>query len=121
MDFDFDKWAQLAKDDPAEFERQREAALRATIAQAPSEHRQRLEGLQFRLNMERQRSSSPLSSCVRLNSLMWAGFYRLRKELNAAARGLSQPAGETRPSAEVIPFRAARSRRGSGEKGGDEK
>ena len=120
MDFDFDKWAQLAKDDPAEFERQREATLRATIAQAPSEHRQRLEGLQFRLNLERQRAGSPLGSCVRLNSLMWAGFYRLRKELNAAARGLSQP-GEARPSAEVIPFQAARERRSGGEKDGKAK
>ena len=120
MDFDFDKWAQLAKDDPAEFERQREATLRATIARAPSEHRQRLEGLQFRLNMERQRSTSPLASCVRLNSLMWAGFYRLRKELNAAARGLSQSA-EARPSAEVISFQEARGRRSAGEKSSDEK
>ena len=109
MDFDFDKWAQLARDDPAEFERQREAALRAIIAAAPSEHRQRLQGLQFRLNIERQRAGSPLGACVRLNSVMWAGFHRLRKELNAAARGLSAP--EPRASAEVISFSQARSRR----------
>jgi hypothetical protein len=110
MDFDFDKWAQLARDDPAQFERQRDAVLRATIAAAPSAHRQRLEGLQFRLNVERQRSGTPLGACVRLNSLMWAGFHRLREELNAAARGLSA-AEPARPSAEVIPFDMARSRR----------
>lgn len=110
MDFDFDKWAQLSRDDPAEFERQREAALGAIIAAAPSAHRQRLEGLQFRLNMERQRSSSPLGACVRLSSLMWVGFYRLRKELDAAARGLTAPK-PARASAEVISFALARSRR----------
>jgi hypothetical protein len=110
MDFDFDKWARLAQEDPAEFERQREATLRATIAAAPSEHRQRLEGLQFRVNMERQRSNTPLGSCVRLNSLMWAGFYRLRKELNAAAGRLT--ANEPAPGcAEVISLHAARERR----------
>jgi hypothetical protein len=114
MEFDFDKWAQLAKDDPAAFERERDAALRSVIATAPAEHRQRLEGLQFRLDLERQRSGTPLGACVRMNTLMWAGFHRLRKELNAAARGLSaaQPA---RTSAEVIFFDQARSRRQAGE------
>jgi hypothetical protein len=110
MEFDFEKWAQLARDDPAEFERQREATLRATIAAAPSEHRQRLEGLQFRLNMERQRSSTPLGACVRINSLMWAGFHRLRKELNAAAKGMPDPQ-QARRSADVIAFGKARERR----------
>ena len=120
MDFDFDKWARLAQEDPAEFERQREATLRATIAAAPSEHRQRLEGLQFRLDMERQRSESPLGSCVRLNSLMWAGFYRLRKQLNAAAGGLS-PEDAARGSAEIIPLQAMRERLRSGGRRGDER
>jgi hypothetical protein len=119
MDFDFDKWAKLAREDPAEFERQREAVLRATIAAAPSEHRQRLEGLQFQLDMERQRSGSPLGSCVRLNSLMWAGFYRLRKQLNAAASGSPHP--ERHAAAEVIPLQAARERRASGGRQKNEK
>jgi hypothetical protein len=115
MDFDFDKWAKLAREDPAEFERQREATLRSTIAAAPSEHRQRLEGLQFRLNMERQRSESPLGSCVRLNSLMWAGFYRLRKQLNAVASGLAEEE-PARSGAEIIQLQAMRERLRSGGK-----
>jgi hypothetical protein len=120
MEFDFDKWARLARDDPEEFERQREATLRATIAAAPSEHRQRLEGLQFRLNMERQRSESPLGSCIRLNSLMWAGFYRLRKQLNAVASGLSQE-DPARGSAEIIPLQPMRERLRSGGRRQDER
>jgi len=115
MEFDFDTWARLAKDNPAEFERQREAALRATIAAAPSEFRQRLEGLQFRLNLERQRAGTPLGSCVRMNSLMWAGFYRLRKELNQAARRMPAGSEVGRPSAQVIPLRRAQGT--SGEEG----
>jgi hypothetical protein len=113
MDFDFDEWAKLARDDPDEFERQREALLRATIATTSSEHRQRLERLQCRLDMERQRSDSPLGSCVRLNSLMWAGFYRLRKQLNAVANGAPEPE-PARCSAKIIPMQAARERRSSG-------
>lgn len=108
MEFDFDAWSTLARDDPAAFERQRAATLRATIAAAPEEFRQRLEGLQFRLNLERQRSATPLGACVRLNSLMWAGFHRLRKELNDAASGA--PARAAR-NAEVIQFRTAAQRR----------
>lgn|SRR5690606_7255215 len=110
MDFDFEKWAKLAQEDPAEFERQREAAVRAAIAAAPPTHRQRLEGLQFRIDMERQRSGSALGACLRLNSLMWAGFYRLRKELNTAAKGLAEPQ-PTGGDAEVISLEAARRRR----------
>lgn len=119
MEFDFEKWARLAQEDPAEFERQREAAVRATIAAAPSTHRQRLEGLQFRIDMERQRSASALGACVRLNSLMWAGFYRLRKELNAAAAELAEPPS-ARSGGQVIPFDRARQRRAGSRPGGDE-
>jgi hypothetical protein len=90
MEFDFEAWTKLAKEDPEAFERQREEILRALIASAPPAHRQRLEGLQFRLNVERERARTPLGACVRLNSLMWAGFHRLRKELNGASQGTAQ-------------------------------
>jgi hypothetical protein len=103
MEFDFDAWAKLAKEDPEAFERQREAALRSSIESAPPEHRQRLEGLQFQLNMERQRAGTALGSCLRLNSLMWSGFFRLRKELNGLAEGAQAPKADgSRTSAEVI-------------------
>ena len=108
MEFDFDAWAKLAKDDPAEFERRRELALRAAIDAAPPDFRQRLEGLQIRLNSERQRSPTPLASCAAMNSLLWAGFYRLRKELTAAASGTPPPRPAAQQTAKVIPLRSAR-------------
>lgn len=106
MDFDFDDWAKLAKEDPGAFERRRAATLKATIDGAPETFRQRLEGLQCQLDLERGRSATPLASCVRMNTLMWAGFFRLRKELisERAPRNRSQP-GRT---AEVIPLRGRR-------------
>ena len=36
--FDLDEWQRLAVEDPLEFERRREAAIRAVIEQAPPEH-----------------------------------------------------------------------------------
>jgi hypothetical protein len=121
MEFDFDAWAKLARENPEEFERQRTAMVRATIESAPAEHRKRLEGLQFQIDLERQRSSTPLGACIRLNSLMWSGFHRLRKELNGLvdgpASGDEKPAAP--PVAEVIPmerFAGARRRPGPGAK-----
>lgn len=104
MEFDFDAWVKLARENPEEFERQRQATLRASIESAPAEHRKRLEGLQFQIDMERQRSGSALGACVKLNSMMWTGFFRLRRELNGLVEGTPttalQPAGKS--SAEVI-------------------
>lgn len=106
-EFDFEEWARLAREHPDEFERRRRAEVSAAIEAAPEHLRQRLHGLQFRLDLERGRSSTALGSCVRLNSLMWTGFHRLRRELNALANGGgsgadSAPAGTAR----VIAFPA---------------
>jgi hypothetical protein len=101
MEFDFEAWAKLAKEDPDAFEREREAALRAFIAAAPAAHRQRLEGLQSRLNLERRRARTPLGACVQLNSLMWTGFHRLRRELRSVSQG-SAPEKPSGTSAKII-------------------
>jgi len=106
MEFDFDTWARLAKDDPAEFERRRETLLREAIDNAPPAFRQRLERLQTRLDFERHRSTPSRASSARMNTLLWAGFYRLRKELNGTPAGSTGrdtlPAG----SAQIIPLRS---------------
>ena len=108
MDFDFDAWAKLTKDDPAEFERRRERMLRDAIDEAPPAFRQRLEDLQHTLDLERKRSATPLASCVRMNTLMWVGFYRLRKQLMATATDASRTPTGPRHSAQVIPLRSGR-------------
>jgi len=111
MEFDFDAWAKLAKEDPAEFERRRQLALRAAIDAAPPDFRQRLEELQNRLDSERLRTTAPLPPSVRVNSLLWAGFYRLRKDLSAAANGTPQARPAEKQSAKVIPLRSVRRER----------
>jgi len=105
-DFDFEEWATLARDDPAAFERRRREVVQAVIDSAPAHLHQRLEGLQFRLDLERSRSSTPLGACVRMNSLMWAGFHRLRRELNSLTKpgGPDTGADDPKRVAEILPF-----------------
>lgn len=112
MEFDFDEWAKLAKDDPDAFERRRREAIEAVIAKAPDAEQQRLRGLQFRIDMERQRASNPLSACVRINNMMWEQFNNLRvalEELKGQVDG--QRAWIPRPapvSADILRFPSTR-------------
>src|ERR1700722_5243776 len=78
--FDFEAWAALARDDPEEFERQRREAIDALIASSPA-NRRRLEGVQFRIDMERKLAHSPLKACLRVSGMMWDTFLELRTEL----------------------------------------
>ena len=67
--------------------------------------------------MERQRSGSALGSCLKLNAMMWAGFHRLRDELNGMVSGVAREE-PPKVSAEVIDmsrFMAARRAAATGE------
>jgi hypothetical protein len=70
-DFDFDAWSRLAKEDPAAFEAQRAKLIREVINQAPEEFRQRIEGLQWRIDMVRQQARTPMSACIQISRMMW--------------------------------------------------
>jgi hypothetical protein len=103
MGFNLEEWQQLARDDPAEFERRRQAAIEAVIAQAPPELQARLRGLQFRIDLERERAKTPLGATVRLQSMMWERFAELREALQALADGTALPAAPAE-SARILPF-----------------
>ncbi|MCW5626511.1 MAG: DUF3135 domain-containing protein [Burkholderiales bacterium] len=104
MQFDFEEWRDLAASDPEAFERRRLEAIEALIAQAPERERQRLRGLQFRIDMERQRSSNPLGACVRISRMMWERFNDLQHALEDLGHTMTRP-----PNAEPIPVRASES------------
>ncbi len=109
MDFDWDTWSALARSDPAAFEEKRKQAVAELIASAPEEHRQRLTGLQCRIDLERQRSSSPLGACIRISNLMWDSFADLQKALDVLTGTLRSgvaPLPDLRPArnAQVLPF-----------------
>jgi hypothetical protein len=68
---DFAEWAALAGSDPDAFERLRQGLIDGFIQNSPPESRQRLLGLQWRIDQERARSRSPVGACIRITRMMW--------------------------------------------------
>jgi hypothetical protein len=86
---DFDEWRTLASSDPEAFEAMRRKVLQAVIDRAPEKRRQRLQGLQWRVDQVRRRSSSPMAACISLSDMMWESFAG-DKGLVEALRGTRQ-------------------------------
>ncbi|MCK4744310.1 MAG: DUF3135 domain-containing protein [Sulfuriflexus sp.] len=68
---DFDDWLQLAMNDPDAFETARTAAIQAFLASTPAHSRKRLTGLQWRIDMMRESSRTPMAACQAIYSMMW--------------------------------------------------
>jgi len=80
----FDDLLVMAEQDPQALERLRSELVENLIAGAQDEVlKQRLRGLQFRIDLERERSTSPLSACVRLSQMMHESLLDLRDSLQA--------------------------------------
>ncbi len=100
-DFDFSQWAEMARTDPEGFEAMRDEALQEFIRTAPEDYRQRLSGLQFRIDLERRRSKTPLAACIRISQLMMS---KLHDEFIPALR-MDTPPEPEKDRARVLPFR----------------
>ncbi len=74
-EFDLDEWMNLAKMDPEAFEERRREAIRELIDNAPEHLKKRLEGLQWRIDMERNRCKTPLEACIKLHDMLMDHFY----------------------------------------------
>lgn len=109
--FDFEAWSLLWQKDPQMFEEQRRAAVDALIDAVPEAERQRLRGLQCRIDLERERARTALGACVRLNTLMWESLERLRvalQDLQATGPDVAGPAqASPRRPADIIRFPGA--------------
>ncbi|MDP1708607.1 MAG: DUF3135 domain-containing protein [Gammaproteobacteria bacterium] len=70
-DIDFDRWSELARSDPAAFERQREVLVNQAISRTVVEHQHRLRCLQWRVDKVRERSGTALAACIRISAMMW--------------------------------------------------
>ena len=102
--FDFDDWAKIARQDPERFEALRREAVESLIDSAPAHQRRRLQGLQWTIDRERERSSNPIAACIRLSDLMWerlAGEGGLLEALTTFANQTTSEK-EPRPSATVL-------------------
>ncbi len=80
----FDVLAELARRDPDALEALGRLLTDDVIKHAPRPaSRRRLEGLKFRIEMERRRTHDPLATCVRLSQLMHQSLCELHNALNA--------------------------------------
>lgn len=97
--FVFEEWAALAQRDPQAFEQQRQQYIEAFLATVPSRQRNRLERLQWRVDMERRRAATPLSACVRLSRMMMDSVYGKDGLVSAIKGEIDRDAA---PAAKVI-------------------
>ena len=93
---DFDSLVAIAQKDPLEFERLRQKAIDDFIESVPVERRERLRGLQWRIDQER-RNRTPLSACIRISKMMWEQLMESGGFLGPRLEG--KPHGETRAKA----------------------
>ena len=98
----FDELMRLASQEPDKLEALRKSCVDKLITKAPEHYQRRLRGLQFQIDMERERASNPVSSCVRISQMMHEGLANLRDVINKAEdETLDQ---KKSAPASVIPF-----------------
>ena len=104
---DFEKWAELAVTDPAEFEAMRKAAIDAFLESVPANRRLRLERLQWRVDRVRERCSTPMAATIAISEMMWDSFYDLHDHYQDMFGSKSVPrykVAAPRKSATILPF-----------------
>lgn len=79
---EFDELVDLARNQPDELEALRKVLISEVISGASSdEQRRRLEGLQFKVDMERRRAASPLAATIKLSEMMCQSLADLHRSL----------------------------------------
>lgn len=68
---DLDRLTRLAAEDPEAFEAERRRLVDALIDSAPEGQRQRLRGLQWRVDTVREHAPTPMAACLRISGMMW--------------------------------------------------
>jgi hypothetical protein len=110
---DFDQAAELARKDPAAFERYRLEAIEALIARAPERTQLHLRRLQWRIEQVRKRSSNATDACVKLHHMMWnsfagkGGLNETLERFNCSTNSKNRPLTKAKVLAFVKPCRTA--------------
>lgn len=104
----FDTLAELARERPDELELLRQQITRDVISSAPSHMRERLNGLQFTIDMERRRSSCAVSACLKLSSMMNESLGELREALSNPEEFLRN---KPLQQADILDFTSARNKK----------
>ena len=109
--FDFDGWMSLAESDTETFEKRRRELLQAEIDLAPASLQPRLRGLQWQIDMTRERCKTPALASAKLFEMMWEQVYGDNGFLDALTNP-RMPADlpPTQQTSNVLPFRAQKAR-----------
>ncbi|BFM16619.1 hypothetical protein R50073_28020 [Maricurvus nonylphenolicus] len=108
----FDTLMTMALTNPEGFERLRQQEVDALIASAPEEIQQRLRGLQFQIDAQRQIHKTPMGACIKISNMMHESFAQLRELLSQfsqqraplIARTSEAPSSAVLETAEIIDF-----------------
>ncbi len=102
----FDVLVDMARNDPKGLETLRRSLTDAVIAAASNDTtRRRLQGLQFRVDMERRRATTPLAATIRISEMMCQSLAHLHRCMVAPIESERETAGG-QSRASVIPFAA---------------
>ena len=113
MKFDFDEWAQLAKQDKVAFEQKRDETLKQLIETYASNDNdlRRLNGLQFQINMIRQKHKSPMGACIAISEMMMDKLYELvTLDIAEIIHHTEQQTDNKTASDNIIPFESSNKR-----------
>ena len=104
---DFDTLLAMHRENPEALEKLRRRLTRKLVRSAPASTRRRLEGLQFRIDMELQRATNPTARCIRLSGMMHDSFARLNHCLHHPFdEGYTR---QNRPKADILPMKSRHS------------
>jgi hypothetical protein len=98
----FDELLKLAQQDPDKLESLRQSCVDDIIDSAPEHFQRRLRGLQFQIDMEREKASNPVSSCIRISQMMHEGLANLHQVITQ--QPLPEKAETALEENKVIPF-----------------
>ena len=78
----FDVLVDMARNDPQRLEKLRRSLTDSVIASADTEQqRKRLAGLQFRVDLERERARSPLAATIKISEMMAQSLAALHRSM----------------------------------------
>jgi hypothetical protein len=72
---DWEKWVELAREDPEKFEKERAAAIEEVIMSQPAQCRHRSRQLQWKIDAVRQTSPNALCACIRIYNMLIDAAY----------------------------------------------
>lgn len=97
------EWAQ---NEPELLNQWLQQEVQLILDNAPPAHRHRLEGLQFKIEMERRKAKHPMASCMAITRLMYDSIYELSNAFNCQGERLDPPSRDyTAVEAKVLPFK----------------